>query len=645
MPASIAPVPSVAQAPSAFLLSDPLVPPSPAPVPSFSVAPSAPVLSVALALPDLLLSDPFVPQSFAPVPPVALFPPAVPCSDLLVPPAFFNGPSAFLVPLALVSLHPRCHQCHRCHSAALRCRCHACGDLHFAGLPCSHLSSPACVVCGMHHVSGPCVAGFGPVVVTCSQCGRVHLPSRRCRCRLCGMLHTVATGCGARASASAVVFPGVARSGHRHHPTEFSCGPLSDACMHCGALFFSGESGSLRCCQRGTIAVAETFVPAELFSLITDSHVHVNIRKYNTAFQLASVGYSGPSRPYVDNWGSLKISGRTFHVIGDLIPVPGNAPQWGQIYILDSADATCQRGSATACAAELRPAVMSQLHSLLLQHNQWVREFRLAAHEGAAQMSWSSRDISMRAGMVAVHAHSGPRDVILRRQDHQLLRISCDHALYFPLSYILLFPAGGVGFSDAMTRTDPHTGHVVDKLSMAEWARFLMMRKPQASLIHLCGKLSLEFWCDVWSTIECKSLDYVASANVQSQMRSSRYRTLIDQLHVDGSSSLHHVGVPILMPPSFVGSPRWYQSLYLDALALPAAFHRPDLFITVTFNPDWPVNGAHMQVVELKRHSVVCRLLYGPFAGTLHAIPRIGSARLRSRSRSRSSNLILHPLH
>ena len=42
------------------------------------------------------------------------------------------------------------------------------------------------------------------------------------------------------------------------------------------------------------------------------------------------------------------------------------------------------------------------------------------------------------------------------------------------------------------------------------------------------------------------------------------------------------------LPASFAGSPRWYHALYHDALALPAAFHLPDLFVTVTFNPEWP---------------------------------------------------------
>jgi len=59
-----------------------------------------------------------------------------------------------------------------------------------------------------------------------------------------------------------------------------------------------------------------------------------------------------------------------------------------------------------------------------------------------------------------------------------------------------------------------------------------------------------------------------------------------DQLH----SGVPHdeIGTAVVrMPSSFVGSARYYQQLYLDALALPRRFGKPDLFITVTCNPHW----------------------------------------------------------
>ena len=41
------------------------------------------------------------------------------------------------------------------------------------------------------------------------------------------------------------------------------------------------------------------------------------------------------------------------------------------------------------------------------------------------------------------------------------------------------------------------------------------------------------------------------------------------------------------MPSSFVGSPRWYTAQFQDAMAICREFHKPDLFITMTCNPNW----------------------------------------------------------
>ena len=375
-------------------------------------------------------------------------------------------------------------------------------------------------------------------------------------------------------------------------------GSPHETCAHCGATFFSGEATYISCCRNGTIAVASPAVPDEIAAAIGDSHVHNHIRQYNAALALASVGYSGtalsrpgmpPGRPHVDGWGSLKISGRPYHRIGPLSPDPGCQPVWGQLFMLDAADASCQRVAGTRCAAQLRPAVLAALHASLLQHNQWVQDFVAAGTGTVAELSWSSEDLSQKSGMVAICAAAGPRSIVVRRRSEQLVRISDQHPLYFPLAYVLLFPTGGLGYSPAMTRTDPSNGEVLGKMHMLEWARYMMMRRSgSASLILSGGKLTLEFWCDVWCSIECRNLDYIAGSNVQMQMRMASRRTLMDQLQSDGSAALHRLGAPVYLPAHFVGSPRWYHALFLDALALPTEYHLPDLFITVTFNPEWP---------------------------------------------------------
>ena len=47
------------------------------------------------------------------------------------------------------------------------------------------------------------------------------------------------------------------------------------------------------------------------------------------------------------------------------------------------------------------------------------------------------------------------------------------------------------------------------------------------------------------------------------------------------------VGVPIILPATFGGSPRALHQSYLDAMAIVARFGKPDYFITMTANPNW----------------------------------------------------------
>lgn len=501
--------------------------------------------------------------------------------------------------VARSSTNSRCQQCHRRHNPALRCRCYACGTVHHTGDPCAMVGVPEqqCPICHQHHPAGPCIAGLGPIAVPCMQCGRSHLPARRCKCRTCGHIHSASSACGiVRAPSIHGVYAGAALN--RDIVPAYDGGAPSQCCPHCSAIFFVGEAQYLNCCRNGAIVVMQPDVPAELISLITDSHVHLNIRKYNAALSMASIGYTGnsmsrnsapaPHRPHVDGWGSLKISGRVYHRIGSLVPANGCAPSWGQLFMLDAAEATNLRMTNTDCAGSLRPTVLAALHRALQQHNPWVAEFAAAGTSAAAELTWSSEDVSTRSGIISVQAAVGCRSVVVRRHSNALLRISDQHPLYFPLAYVLLWPSGGVGYSDQLSRRDPVSGAVGDKIHMLEWAKYIIMHRSDNSLIHLCGKLCLEFFCDVWSAIEGRNLDYLGSGAIQSQFRSTRYYALQDQLRSDGDRSLWREGVPVHLPASFAGSPRWYHALYLDALALPAAFHLPDLFVTITFNPEWP---------------------------------------------------------
>ena len=48
------------------------------------------------------------------------------------------------------------------------------------------------------------------------------------------------------------------------------------------------------------------------------------------------------------------------------------------------------------------------------------------------------------------------------------------------------------------------------------------------------------------------------------------------------------LGRKLILPSSYVESPRFMTQLFQDAMAICRHFYKPDLFLTMTANPKWP---------------------------------------------------------
>lgn len=57
-------------------------------------------------------------------------------------------------------------------------------------------------------------------------------------------------------------------------------------------------------------------------------------------------------------------------------------------------------------------------------------------------------------------------------------------------------------------------------------------------------------------------------------------------------------GVPVILPSTFIGSPRNMIQSYQDAMSIVSRFGKPDLFVTVTCNPKWEEITKHLQPYE-----------------------------------------------
>ena len=305
------------------------------------------------------------------------------------------------------------------------------------------------------------------------------------------------------------------------------------------------------------------------------------------AFAMASTGHANRSLPD----STFILGGKTFHRIGSLRPNDGAAAAFAQIYLLDPDDAAARRSDVVGnFAGVLRQPVFHMLHELLLRYNPWVQQLVASATDDTPNVVWQS-DIDV-SGMVigAVVAEPGSRSIVIQKRSAARPEfISDGHALYHTLAYPLLFPTGRPGWHDHMMSWDVNTGRQ-QRVTLLQWSRHLLMHRDTVTFIQKCERLSLEFYCDMYAQHEARLAAFHSLPRQQAMYRCASYAAVHDQLQRDGgdNSNLNNVGRPMILPSSFVGSPRFYHQLYLDAMALPCRYHKPDLFITITCNPNWP---------------------------------------------------------
>jgi Helitron helicase-like domain at N-terminus len=304
--------------------------------------------------------------------------------------------------------------------------------------------------------------------------------------------------------------------------------------------------------------------------------------------------------------------------------LPPESASFAQIYMLDPDEAAARRLEVVGHDDDvIRVEVLNILHRKLVAHNPWVQQLRAAAAQNIPVIEWQS-DIDV-TGMTlgAIVVAPGSRSIVIRRTSTDRPEfISDGHSLYHTLSYPLLFPTGTPGWHDGMSCWDPLQGSQ-RRVTLWEWARHALMHRQSPSFVQRCERLALEYYCDMFAQYEARVAAFHQLPRQQSLYRGASYRAVQDQFQRDGAEArLADVGRPVVLPSTFVGSPRYYYQLYLDAMALPLRYHKPDLFITMTCNPFWPeISRAIPAGSHWRFHpDIVGRVFMLKFAAVLHDI-------------------------
>ena len=412
-------------------------------------------------------------------------------------------------------------------------------------------------------------------------------------------------------------------------PQRHSLGPMNLLCPNCHALHFSAEklTRSTRdnlkfgmCCLTGQVHLPP-FPPAprglrDLFDGTSPHSLHfkTHIRQFNAAFAFTSLGVNvdhsviAGSGPY-----SFRISGELHHhSLANLLPVPDRPVAYAQLYIHDPQEQLAQR---QANNPTLIPAIMAEIQGILHTSHPYVELYKQAyqimrekppeEHDTVAIRLHAERTQDLRrynlpaAGdeVAAIipgdgsEARSDHRDILLRlRGAGGFRRISHLHPSYSSLHYVLLFPHGEDGWHPAIpSQVIPGTRQRSPNVTQrCYYAHRLNTRPGEQPLLLWGGNLFQQFVVDAWASIEQSTLNWVK--NHQKELRSDVYSGLRDAVLGDRDNNLNLAehGQRIILPSSFQGGERHMTQLFQDAMAIVRTFGKPDIFLTMTANPNWP---------------------------------------------------------
>lgn len=193
--------------------------------------------------------------------------------------------------------------------------------------------------------------------------------------------------------------------------------------------------------------------------------------------------------------------------------------------------------------------------------------------------------------------------VRLHGNNEDIQSIKSYYGCYDPLSYPLFFPRGELGWhrkiqkentKKADARRDAEEANDYDNdpdapsslwVTMKEYYCYKLHTRPNIfNPILYGGRLLQQFVVDTYIKIESSRLDYMF--HHQKELRADLYQGLLDSIQA-GEHDGNTVGKRTILASSFIGGPRDKLRRYLDAMALVRKYGKPDIFLTMTCNPNW----------------------------------------------------------
>ncbi|CAI9298597.1 unnamed protein product [Lactuca saligna] len=201
----------------------------------------------------------------------------------------------------------------------------------------------------------------------------------------------------------------------------------------------------------------------------------------------------------------------------------------------------------------------------------------------------------------------GKRNIEVRTHSNIPKSVEYYYGCYDPLQYPLMFPFGELGCHQH-----------IPKKSANEQTHNRIVTCSAESLISPMGMTNVDDLLHMEESVMTRSSEtakyvsvreyYAYKLQIQTQ-RLAFYRTQQHELRQEflqgvvdalasGETNASTIGRRVVLPANFIGGPRNMRRKYIDAMALVQKFGKPDIFLTLTCNPNWPEIRQHMMIQE-----------------------------------------------
>jgi len=403
-------------------------------------------------------------------------------------------------------------------------------------------------------------------------------------------------------------------------------------------------------------------LPRELNEMHTQSkmgkELYEHWRELNHMFSFASaeMNYTKGGEARV-----IRIQGRIHrYCSGAAKPPPGVVPAFAQLYFVGDE----QTDLRAAKHDKVARGCIEYVYSVLKKHNKFVQDTLASADQLLEDHAEASFEVLYDAKRIPPSVHKGTmqapggregqtgvvgilsddyekssvrasdRAVVLNAHSkRKTQRVRYDNPNFDPLHYPLLFPTAMAGW-DRLNTTTPCKGGAppvnetcLDFQKARLTQRFNtrdhggarpsdvtdeQLRQRDISLqehLFTSGKAFQEFIIESYTKVLDNNCEFVERDDTQEKL--VRYRTTAGACRAAQTKGISKIGSKrVICPRSMIGSPADFRSRYNDAMKLIQLKGKPDLFITMTTNANWPEIQRELLPGESweNRPDLVCRV-------------------------------------